>query len=133
MAPVAENMRTLNQLARMTLGQLLGISVILLSLPADFLFGVWVVNKIWHPAVLGGPQMPPHPMSLPVPDWEAAIGFIFWLDAGLIGSYGRQACMVATLMWILLLVFGKGLGTKITSLIFLAPSIYFAFAGRIWL
>jgi len=77
--------------------------------------------------------MPPHPMSLPVPDWEAAIGFIFWLDAGLIGSYGRQACMVATLMWILLLVFGKGLGTKITSLIFLAPSIYFAFAGRIWL
>jgi len=125
-------MRTLNQLARMALSQLLGVSVILLSLPADFLSGVWVVNKVWHPALLGGPQTLPHPTSLPVPGWEGAIAFLFWLYACFVGNYGLQACLVATLIWILLLVFGKGLGTKIASFIFLAPSVSFVLAGRIW-
>src|SRR5271165_4916523 len=95
MDPAAtESMRKLNQLARMALSQLLGISVILLSLPADFLFGVWIVNKLWHPAILGGSQTQPHPASLPVPEWDSAMAFIFWLDAGFIGSYGDRKSVV---------------------------------------
>jgi len=112
------------------MGRLLGSAVILLSLPAGILVAVIVADRIWHPVVLRGAQTQPHSIAAPIPEWQAAVAFVFWLDAGLVGRYGLLVCLVSSAMWLLLWVFGKGLSTKIISFIFLAPSIAFVLAER---
>jgi hypothetical protein len=107
---------------------LLGISIILLCLPVDFVVGVWLVNHIWHPAIIGGAQTQAHLAAPPTPEWQVAIGFIFWLDFGFVGAYGFRLSAVASVIWVFLLIFGNGVGTKTASFVFLAPSVIFVLA-----
>jgi len=119
------NTKIVSRAVRVVLGHVLAAVIIILCLPADFLAGsMLVVNHSTYTA---------HSAPVPAAPSESAqaLAFLFWLDAGFVGSYGLQLCMAAAILWLVLVLAGRGLVAKLVPLPFLIPSIIMVCAQRL--
>lgn len=107
----------MNRILRIVFSQLLGVAIILLSVPADFLSASMVVVNHTNQRAVASHTNPG------ASEGSVVLAFLFWMDVGFVASFGLRLCIAAVALWVVLAVFGEGLAIKLVALAFLLPSV----------